>query len=219
MKKEAVIFDMDGVISDTQKFHAEAESQLLAQYFDIRLSAEDITTRFAGVADEKMFEEILKENGIGSELKKIDGVVREKWDVMFNLIDEQLEPIPFAKELISELSQAKIKLAVASTSTHKFIERVLNLLNVNSYFQVIVSASDVVNGKPAPDIFLHASSLLDVEPNKCVVIEDGISGMKGANSAGMKSIGLFPKKDSSIYPATLLVTSLKEVNLDLIHEL
>lgn len=219
MSIEAVIFDMDGVISDTQKYHAKAESRLLKEHFDISLCPEKITERFAGVANKVMFEQILSENDVEINVDKITEIVSKKWDVMFEILDTDLQAIHFVEQLIDKLRAAQFRLAVASASTPKFINRVIKQLGLLNYFEFLVSASNVENGKPAPDIFLRASSLLGVPPQKCVVIEDGVSGMIGANRAGMKSIGLVSEKDKSKYPATLLVQSLEELDIKVIQNI
>jgi beta-phosphoglucomutase-like phosphatase (HAD superfamily) len=92
-------------------------------------------------------------------------------------------------------------------------------LGIRDYFDAIASAAEVANGKPAPDVFLKAAELLSVEPEHCIVIEDGRSGMIGAHRAGMKCIGLVPNKEYTEWPADLLVTSLSEIKAEIIQRL
>lgn len=214
--KSAIIFDMDGVVSDTQKFHAEAESAILSDY-GIQMKPDEITERYAGVADDKMFQEIFEENGI-KEYPPLDKIVFQKWDIMATIAYGRITPIPHAIELIYKLKRDNFKLAIASASTTLFINKVLNELEIKDNFDAIVSAQEVEHGKPAPDIFLLAASRLGVSPEDSVVIEDGRSGMIGAKEAGMKCIGLVSDAKAD-YPATRCVSSLSEITIDVLQKL
>ncbi|HEY1085760.1 MAG TPA: HAD family phosphatase [Candidatus Saccharimonadales bacterium] len=216
MKKLGVIFDMDGVVSDTQKFHAEVESRLLEE-FNIQLSPEEITKRFSGVADDVMFQQIFDENG-KKDYPPIDSIVFRKWNMMAEIAKGRITAIPHAIELIRTLKANDFKLAIASASTLVFIHEVIDELDVASSFDTLVSAQEVDHGKPSPDVFLLAAERLQLEPEACIVIEDGRSGMLGAKAANMKCIGLVSDTQES-YPSTVTVTSLKEVTIPLIHRL
>lgn len=207
---------MDGVVSDTQKFHAEVES-LILKSFGATMSPDDITKRYAGVADGVMFKEIFAEQGVKNH-PPIDEIVMQKWDKMATVAFGRITAIPHAIELIEDLKNDGFKLAIASASTHKFINEVLSELRLTSIFDTIVSAQEVAHGKPAPDVFLLAAKRLGVAPSNSVVIEDGRSGMIGARAAGMKVIGLVDDV-SADYPATLLVTSLAELSAKKIRKL
>ena len=216
MRKNAVIFDMDGVISDTQKFHAEVESLILRQY-GIEMSPEAITKRYSGVADDVMFIEIFEENGVNNH-PPIDKIVMDKWNKMATVAKGRITAIPHAVDLIRMLKKEGFRLAIASASTTIFIREVLDELTLNEFFDTTVSAQEVKYGKPAPDIFLLAAKRLEVELEACIVVEDGRSGMIGAKAAGIPCIGLV-EDTAEGYPATSLVTSLDQVTLDLIHSL
>ncbi len=204
----AIIFDMDGVISDTQKFHAEVESLLLKE-FGIMITPDEITRNFAGVADDAMFKQIFTANKICNN-PPIDKIVMKKWDIMTDISRGRITAIPFAIELIQSLSGAGFKLAIASASTNEFIKEVLSELKLEKYFDANVSAQEVEHGKPAPDVFLLAAERLGVDPSESVVIEDGRSGMIGAAAAGMKVVGLVDDIRAD-YPANLLVSSLGDL--------
>lgn len=215
--KKAVIFDMDGVVSDTQKFHAEAESLVLKKY-GISMAPEDITYRYAGVSDDVMFREIFEENGI--KLESADKLIFIKWDLMAQIAKGRIEAIKHAPELIKNLKQDGFKLAIASSSTKNFINNVLNELNLTDYFDALVSSEEVKKGKPAPDIFLLAASRLGAKAEDSVVVEDGKSGMIGAARANMKCIGLISDmKNKDEYPADKIVVSLSDVTPQAIHNL
>ncbi len=213
--RQAVIFDMDGVVSDTQKFHAEAE-RLILQNYGIVMNPEDITKRFAGVSDDVMFEEIFEQYGV--KVNSVGAIVSAKWNLMGDIAKDSIKPIPYAPELIHNLRENGLLLAIASASTEKFIQEVLSELALTACFDAIVSSQEVTNGKPAPDIFLLAAKRLHVKPKHCVVIEDGRSGMIGAAKAGMKCIGLINDQHAD-YPADKLISSLVDIRAQDIYDL
>ncbi len=212
---KAVIFDMDGVVSDTQGFHGEIESMLLKEY-GIEMAPREISNTYAGVTDEKMFAEIFDKHGVA--VGSIPALLKKKWEFMRQVSKGKLTAIPHAIALIHELHANGFRLAIASASTKAFIDEVVDELAIRKYFDAIVSTYDVEHGKPAPDIFLFAAKKLGVMPEEAIVIEDGRSGMIGAAAAHMHSIGLV-EDTSKDYPATKLVSSLKDVNIELIQSL
>ncbi|MBI2641939.1 HAD family phosphatase [Candidatus Roizmanbacteria bacterium] len=213
--KKAIIFDMDGVISDTQKFHATAEHTLLKK-FGIEMDPEVITRKYAGISDEQMFREIFYKNRV--VVNDIKDVIFDKWNIMGKLSRGKITAMPHALTCISLVKRGGLKLAIASASTRDFITHVLDSLHIKDTFDVVVSAQEVEYGKPAPDIFLLAASRLELEPKECIVIEDGLSGVVAARKAGMKSVGLVTNQNNSL-PADLVVSSLNQITLDKIRML
>ncbi len=208
--KKAVIFDMDGVISNTQKYHAKVEIKLL-KHLGIHISKEELQDKYAGVSDEEMFIKIFQKKRI--QAADIPALVLQKWKLLREIANGKIEAIPHAILLINALKKNGYKLAVASASPHDFIIYVLKSLKVLKKFDAIVSSQEVKHGKPAPDIFLLAAKRLAVLPKDAIVIEDGRSGMIGAKRAYMKCIGLVSEIKSD-YPATMLVTSLDQVHIE-----
>lgn len=209
MVLEAVIFDMDGVLSDTQKLHAEAQSQILEEY-GVEMSPDEITRKYAGKPPGTLF----REESPASDPMEAHG---KKQDVLNELVEmEGVEPVEGSQNLVRTL-YGDYKLGVASSSQPEFIEKVVIDLELSKFFDVIKSASQVPNGKPGPDVFLETAKELGVKPEKCLVIEDGISGMKGAKEAGMVCIGLVDK--SGDYPAHETVNSLSELNKEHIEKI
>ncbi len=206
-KKKAIIWDMDGVISDTQRLHALVESELLARY-GINLTPEEITAKYAGRRTADFFVELLKEKG--AKGYNVDELMKEKWERATALLDE-LKAIPGVIKLIKEANSYNVPQAVASASGKKYVDAVLTKLGVINYFKAIITGDQVSKGKPDPEIFLKAASAMSVKPNDCVVVEDGRSGMTGAKKAGMLCVGLVYDKED--YPADILVNSLTNLNL------
>lgn len=215
---EAVVFDMDGIIADTQRYHSQAESILLST-LGINLSPEEITLRFAGVDDRAQFKELFQLYKINLTVEE---AVLEKWRLMSSQVEaDGIIPIRGAVELVNLFHQESYPLAVASGSPLHFIGQVLSSLQIREKFNFLNSGEEVENGKPDPAVFILAAHRLNVDPRNCLVIEDGLSGMIAARSAGMKCIGLVPSElqSSREYPVDMLVVSLEEVTLEKITPL
>jgi len=207
---KAIIFDMDGVISDTQKLHSKVEAEILNRY-GIDITPNEITKKYSGVKTSDFFHDLLKDKYVDVNL-----LLEEKWKKMINLARENVPEIDGSTNLINLLKEDGFSLAVASASRMEFIKLVLFKLKLEDKFEQVVSADEVKNGKPAPDIFLLAAKKLNKKPEECLVIEDGISGMEGARNAKMKCIGLVQNLNEE-YPADILVTDLKQISLEKIY--
>jgi HAD superfamily hydrolase (TIGR01509 family) len=203
----AVIFDMDGVISDTQMLHAEVEARLLEDW-GVRMTAEEITARFAGVADHDFFPAALGRPLAAEELGEI---VARKWRDMADAAPGRIVAMEGAVDLIRLLRARGLPLAVASSSPMSFIHQVLDELGIADAFAVRATGEEVPAGKPAPDVFLLAARRLDVEPAACLVIEDAPAGVAAARAAGMRCIGLAPDGGSRLAAADAVIRSLREV--------
>jgi beta-phosphoglucomutase family hydrolase len=212
---KAVIFDMDGVISDTQNFHADTESELLRQY-GIEMSSTEITKRYAGVPYVVMFAEIFSDHS--KAMPGLD-IIKHKWDIIRRADARNIHAVPGASELITALHEQRVPLAVASASRAEFIQRVVAALELERYFTALVSADEVPRGKPAPDVFLLAAQRLGILPGECVVIEDGLSGMIGAKAAGMKCVALLTHVRAEDSPADVKIYSLGDVSAKMLIDL
>ena len=211
---KGIIFDMDGVISDTQKLHSKVESELLRRY-GVNITSSEITARYSGVRTREFFDYLLKKQNKKYDLESL---MEEKWSQMEKFATESVEAIDGSIELIQRLSYNGYLLAVASASNWNYVQTVLKTLKVFDYFSYIVSGDMVTKGKPDPESFLLASSKIKIPPENCLVIEDGISGMKAAIAGGMKCIGLVENKEK-LYPTKNLVTSLSEITIEYIGQI
>jgi HAD superfamily hydrolase (TIGR01509 family) len=182
---KAVIFDLDGVLIDSEPLHAMADNQLLINsgihvpdnYFD----------RFVGVTNREMWGKIKNDYSI---ILSIEELMELQMPLKLKLLEEMdFKPIQGIIELLEDLKERNIPMAIASSSPRQFIEKVLEKIGVMQYFTILVSGEEVERGKPEPDIFLKAAELLNVEPVACIVIEDSASGTIAAKRAGMKCIG------------------------------
>lgn len=197
---------MDGVLADTQKFHSEAERQVLAPY--VTLSAEEIEHRYAGVPCRTFFAELVPDPRVS-----IDALVDKKWRLVFEMTRNAVRPIPGALELLTEIYKHQQPLAVASGSSSSYMRMVLGAIGAYHLFAAVVSADMVAHGKPSPDVFLYAAGRINVHPRDCLVVEDGIAGMKAARAAGMFCYGLV-KDRTAVVPADKTVLSLVEITAE-----
>lgn len=176
-----VIFDCDGVLVDSEILAAEAMSLLLARH-EIHVGVPELL-QFVG----KKQADILA--GVSALAGKPvpDAVAQDLWPQTRVLFAERLQPIEGVAEFIQSLAA---KRCVASSSHHERIRFSLEKTGLHGLFAPhIFSATEVRNGKPAPDLFLHAAARMEVEPAKAIVIEDSTAGVAGATAAGMKVIG------------------------------
>jgi HAD superfamily hydrolase (TIGR01509 family) len=210
-----VIFDLDGVISDTQDMHSHVESEFLRS-LGIEIHPDNITARFAGVGDKEMFSTIFAEYGVDHPIEEISV---QKWKMMEDQVQKHgIKPISHVVDLIESLYNSNFILAIASGSPRNFINQVMGALSLRKFFAVSVSSDEVERGKPAPDVFLEAARQANMDLSKCTIIEDGLSGMQAAAAAKISCVGLVKDK-TKIYPADLLITSFNQLTVDMICQL
>jgi beta-phosphoglucomutase-like phosphatase (HAD superfamily) len=177
----AAIFDLDGLLIDTQRIYQSALEDT-GKAYDISLTR-SLTDTFAGASPDHIA-------NIVSSRFSIDGIAFMK-DVMNAAIDKEANDLvlkPGVKEILSYFESISIPMAVASGSPCSLIERNLQLVDIATYFSVIVSTQEVEHGKPAADVFLEAAHRLQVEPKHCLVFEDAINGVKAGIRGGFPTI-------------------------------
>ncbi|MEO0292787.1 MAG: HAD family phosphatase [candidate division WOR-3 bacterium] len=182
---KAVIFDLDGVIIDSEPFHYEVNKKIFA-HLGINMSEKEYES-YIGTSHEYMWSKIKRKYNLPQAVSEL---VNMQVSGNINYIkNEKIEGIEGVVSLLSRLKKANIKMAIASSSPKEVIELVINKLKISQYFSAIVGGEELKRSKPAPDIFLKAAERLKVEPANCVVIEDSENGVKAAKAAGMKCIG------------------------------
>ncbi|WP_432666971.1 HAD family phosphatase [Wukongibacter baidiensis] len=185
---KAIIFDMDGVIIDSEPIHKQVEKSIFER-LDIEVSEEEHNS-YVGKTSMGMWNEIKIKHNLGEDILAKE-IVRLEVDryIKHLLASEDIKPISGVKEFVNELYINNIKLALASSAVRRSIETVINLFELEEYFAIRISGEDIKNSKPCPDIFLEAAKELGVNPIECVVIEDSRNGVIAAKAAGMKCIG------------------------------
>lgn len=185
----AVIFDMDGVIADSEYFNVKAKHiQLQQAGVNVDWHYHD---KFLGTTHEFMWSEMKKEFGLKEE---VPYYINQWVEVRKKLIEEEgLKPMPGVVDLIRGLKEQGLKLAVASSSLKEDIMENMNLFGITDCFDAFVSGSECENGKPDPEIFLKAAAALGKRSEECVVVEDSTAGVQAAKSAEMFCIGYAPE--------------------------
>lgn len=186
---KAVIFDMDGVIIDSEPFHYKVFKAYVGEKFSLTISDEEYST-FIGTTNHYIFEFLQKKYNFLGDLNEIITEYEEKC-LEFLLSTTTEKPIHGVDVLVKNIHQNKIKLALASSSPKKVINIVLDMFKLDAFFDVKVSGQEVEHSKPAPDIFLRAAQLLGVPTEECLVFEDSRNGVTAAKAAGMKCIGYY----------------------------
>lgn len=186
---KAVIFDMDGVIIDSEPFHYKIFKEYIRDQFDLAISDEEYST-FIGTTNYHIYATLQKKYEFPGDIDTIIGEYEEKC-LQYLLSGAAERPIKGVDVLVKNIHQNKIKLALASSSPKEVINIVLSMFNIDQFFDVKVSGQEVENSKPAPDIFLRAAKLLSVCPEECLVFEDSRNGVVAAKAAGMKCIGYY----------------------------
>lgn len=175
---KALIFDFDGTIADTMPLHYRAW-QVLARHHGFVFTEEQLYA-LGGVPSRDILRQINREQGLNLDPLQ---VAREKEEAYLALIRE-VRPIPEVMAVIRR-SHGLLPMAVASGGTRRVIHRVLSHLQLQDYFQVVVTSEDVVAQKPAPDIFLEAARRLGFAPSQCLAYEDTDIGLAAIRAAGM----------------------------------
>lgn len=210
---KALIFDMDGVILDSEPLHFEADKKALWEY-GVEIT-DDILSNYVGAADAVMWAE-LKE--IYNLKDTVDELTEKQLAYKLETFGaKELKTIDGIRELIGLLKGKGVKVGLASSSQRELIEKILKNLGIAGFFDVIVSGDDVSKSKPEPDIFLKASALLGVAPDDCLVIEDSEHGVKAAKAAGVKCIGYINANSGNqdLSLADLRVFSIRDIDVDL----
>ncbi len=182
---KAIIFDMDGVLVDSEPFHIEIEKQqfLLNQ---ISISDEE-HHQFMGTASDVMWREIAGRHTLNIPVEQLVEQNKTESIRYFTALIE-IPVMPGLVDLLEKLTTQNYPMAVASSSFPEIIEIILEKTGLRKYFQVVVSSQEAGKSKPEPDVFLLAARKLGIPAKDCVVIEDSANGIKAAQSAGMSCI-------------------------------
>ena len=183
---KTVIFDMDGVIVDTEPVHHFAYNQIFKQ-LNIDITPE-IYTSFTGNSTKNIFEKLKAHFKLKED---VQGLVETKRNLFNDAFDqkEDLFLLEGVEDLIKELDANGMQLVLASSSAKVTINRIFNRFGLHKYFSHIVSGEDFPKSKPHPAIFEHAAFLSGTPIANCVVIEDSTNGILAAKAAGIYCIG------------------------------
>jgi len=215
---QGFIFDMDGVLVDSEPIYFEV-NKLFLQQLGVQLSTVDFE-KYVGCSAIRMWTEIREEYRI--PLDTMDLIALEK-EAFYKHISRMhsLSPIPGIVEFLKRVQKAGFSLSLASSSARKNILKVLEKADLDVFFPLITSGEDVENGKPSPDIFLLAAVKSNLDPKQCVVIEDSFNGVTAAKSAGMTCVGFqnLNSGNQNLSKADLVITNFSEKEVEKIFHL
>lgn len=179
---KAIIFDMDGVLVNTEPHHLILEKKLFKR-LGLNINGQE-HGNYLGLSTKQMWIEITRNHDLPGTPEELTGKNREEILNYFSKLDE-VELMPGVRDLLEKLNQKGIPLALASASEAAVVDLILSKTVLRKYFMHIVSLEAVGKSKPEPDIYLHTARLMSVAPEECLVIEDSPNGIKAAKSANM----------------------------------
>ena len=204
---KAIIFDLDGVLTNTSEYHYKAWKRL-ADELDITFNRET-NEKLRGIPRKKSLEIMLGGLTVTEEEKKRLMEVKNRYYVEYLIQMTPDDILPGALELLQETRESGIKIGIGSSSENA--KTVINKLKLESFIDAISDGNSVDNPKPAPDLFLHCAANLGVSPKEAIVVEDAESGVEAALNGGFWVIGLGP--ESRVGKAHIVFPDFENVHL------
>ena len=216
---KAVIFDMDGVIFDSELIHTALEAELFKK-LGISLSVEEHNV-YVGTTSHYMWNDLKTKYQLTKVVNELVDIQRKNYDKYLCENDIVGSIIDGVHKLIVNIFNNNLKLAVASSSPINVIEKVIDIFDLDKYFNTLVTGDYVTESKPKPDIFLYAAEKLGVKPEECLVVEDSYNGVIAAKAAGMKCIGYINKNsgNQNLLNADLIIDNFNIINIENLHKL
>jgi len=215
---QTVIFDMDGVIVDTEPVHHFAYFQQFAE-LNIVVS-EELFTSFMGNSTRNVFQQL---KAIFHLEQNVEDLIQRKRTIFNDAFDNKadLELLEGVEKLIKDLHKSGIQLILASSASKVTISRVFNRFKLHPYFSHIVSGEDFPKSKPDPAIFVHAASLSIAPISNCIIIEDTTNGIIAAKAAGIYCIGYdsVNSKFQDYSAADKIISHFDELNIQIISQI
>ena len=182
---EAIIFDMDGVLIDSEPLHFAVLSDLLARVGHTLTRAEN--EQFIGATSDAMFSTLIARHGLAGTVAEYIACYDE---ALLHELQQPHAPAPGVTALMARLHELGKRLAVASSSRRAWVDATIRSLGLADSFDVVVTGDDVERGKPDPAIYLLTAQRLGIGPDRCVAIEDSPNGVQSARLAGMTVLGV-----------------------------
>lgn len=209
---KAFIFDMDGVIIDSEPIHNRVIKDFL-QNHGYEITDEELD-RYVGMTSTSVFTILKQKYHLPASAEEL--TVEHMNEFKTYIAKHHIQPIEGIKELLIKLQQENIPMAIASSSPLDVIEFVAKSFAITDYFAFLISGENMPQGKPAPDIYLHTAAKLNVTPTDCVVLEDSKNGSIAAKTAGMYCIGFANPNSGNqdLSRADIIVHNINEINLE-----
>jgi HAD superfamily hydrolase (TIGR01509 family) len=214
---EAVVFDLDDVLIDSERVWSDSQEQLVRESGGTWRP--EATRTMMGMSSTEWSRYLHDALGVKMSPEAISDAVVERVMAIYR---ERLPLLPGAREAVSSLA-SRWPLGLASSSNRPVIELVLDLADFRRFFAATVTSEEVRHGKPAPDVYLEATSRLNVEPLRCVAVEDSTNGLRSAEAAEMTTIAIpnrhFPPAEEALGQAALVIDSLEQLRPALLDRL
>lgn len=178
---------MDGTLIDNTPYHYKSWQMMYKKYGKGELSKQTYYTNISGVP---VLETIRRVFGEGRSEDELKALLTEKEAFYRESYAPYIRPINGLENFLTELKDAGIKIAMGTSATQEDIDFVFSHINIRDDFNVIVNSTMVTKPKPNPQVYLKAAKKLSIPPARCVVFEDSLAGIKSANGAGMKVVGI-----------------------------
>jgi HAD superfamily hydrolase (TIGR01509 family) len=213
----ALIFDMDGVLIDSEGLWNEARMQIASE--NGGRWRENAQRAMMGMSSLEWSRYMHEDLGVAMEPEQISAAVVSRLERLYR---EQVPVLPGAREAVVACSEVW-PLGLASSANRPIIELVLDLTELRDHFEATVSSEEVPRGKPAPDVYIEAARRLSVPPYRCAAVEDSTNGLLSAAAARMRVIAIpnreFPPDEDAISRAALVVDAIQQLTPGLIEEL
>ena len=217
MSVQAIVFDFDGVLADSEMLHFRVYNELLSAS-GVQISRDEYYEKYLGFDDEGVFELLASEKQLILGDEEIEMLISEKAERFEALVSSSDVLYPAAAPCIRRLG-ARWPLAICSGARRSEIELMLHGAKLLDAFRFIVATGDTDRGKPAPDPYLRAAELHGLPPGACLAIEDSHAGLEAARTAGLKTIAITNTYPRGTLTADAIVDSLDEVTLQMVEAL
>jgi HAD superfamily hydrolase (TIGR01509 family) len=220
-KLYGLIFDIDGVIADTEGVNARVSIKVFADLFDLDVKREDFDAGLGRGAEEYV-KAGARVHGVELTDEQVKKATQLRQEYFLKILSEEpLPPFPGVMELMNEAIQREdFRVAIATSGTLEKSHAVLNAVGVPYQKMVYVNGNDVKHKKPDPELFLTAAERIGIEPANCVVIEDAPNGVQAAKAAGAKCVAVTNSTTAEkLSQADLICYSIEQINLDTITAL
>jgi len=222
---KAVIFDFDGVITDSEVLHFNTFNQVLRR-FDITISMQDYYKKYLGLSDFDLFKLFIEQGKLNLAPDEIGNLITEKNEAFETLAKTDGKIIEGVRDFLKMLDDNNIPMAICSGALLSEIELILDQANLRDYFKEIVSAEQVQIGKPNPEGFeltlkrLNDNLCADIQPDECVVVEDSNWGIDAAKTADMHIVAITNSYNADkLAIAEKVVSHLNELTIDNLQDL
>jgi beta-phosphoglucomutase len=209
--KKAFIFDMNGVIVDDERIHQASWRQLCEKY-GFKLTEDQFKHNVFGRTEKDTLNFLFQKELTDRELQPY---LDERVQIAIELYKAEITLTEGLADFLEDLKKHEIPTAIATSARRPYTNFVLDTLSIRHYFKAIVTAEDIRNGKPNPEIYLKATEKLGVNPEQSIAIEDSVSGIKAAQAAGMYVIGITTTHSrEELNFADRVINSFKEVSVE-----